>query len=438
MPEPRQRSGEAATGADRFPRQLWLVCAVIVLFVAGINMCLPFVSLYLNQKLGVSAATIGLIIGVMTFVGLPMQLVGGALIDRLGRRPVLLLGALATIATYVTIAYAPALWVAALALAVEALFGWSLVLTANNAMVADLAPAGRQTEAFGLRAAAAGAGNALGPFAASLVLAASGSFRAAFLTGAAIVGIFVAVVLLVLQETRPPQAGGTKASAVAPVAGAGDVVMAEAAAPAQTDPPAHRAAYGRLLTDRRLVLFLLATLPATYCYAQIYVSLPIMLSDVHGISPQRWGLLLAVFALTTSALMIPLTRSVRRRNGIAVVAAGSLLMGVSLTALALVPSSSVTLFLLMGTLACGVCFHLSAAPAVVARLAPPALHGHYMGGWGFAYVAGYGLGTLLGGRALDTLGPAVAFIAVGVVGCVGAVLLASLAVSGRKPPPRPG
>ncbi|MBM3148042.1 MAG: MFS transporter, partial [Actinobacteria bacterium] len=403
-----------------------------------INMCLPFVSLYLNQKLGVSAATIGLIIGVMTFVGLPMQLVGGALIDRLGRRPVLLFGALATMATYVTIAYAPALWVAALALAVEALFGWSLVLTANNAMVADLAPAGRQTEAFGLRAATAGAGNALGPFAASLLLAAGGSFRVAFLTGAAVVGVFVAAVLLVLRETRPPKTGGTVTSAVAPFAVTGDGAIAETTAQERADRSAHRAAYGRLLTDRRLVLFLLATLPATYCYAQIYVSLPIMLSDVHDISPQRWGLLLAVFALTTSALMIPLTRSVRRRNGIVVVAAGSLLMGVSLTALALVPGSSVALFLLMGTLAGGVCFHLSAAPAVVARLAPPALHGRYMGAWGFAYVGGYGLGTLLGGRALDSLGPSVAFIAVGVVGCAGAVLLTSLAVSGRKRPPRPG
>lgn len=420
-----------------FPRQLWVLCGSIFLFVSGLNMCLPFVSLYLKQTLGVSATTIGAVIGIMTFLGLPMQLVGGSLIDRIGRRPVLLLGGVAAMTTYVAIAFAPSLWIAALALGVEAVFGWSLVLTANNTMTADLAPPGRQTEAFGLRAAAAGAGNASGPFAASLVLSATGSFRACFLTGVAVMALFAVAVLLVIRETNDRGRMAPRRHRDATVCPAEPLPLAD---PPPIDPLAAapvtasraRTSYAVVLSDRLLVVFLLATLPATYCYAQIFVTLPIMLRDVHDVSPQQWGRLLAVFALTTSALTIPLTRSVRHRNGMGVTAAGCLLMGCTLAALAFVPTSRAALYLLMALLAVGVCFHISATPAVIARLAPAGLAGRYMGAWGFAYVGGYGIGTLLGGRALDALGAHGAYFAVGAVGVAGAMLLGTLVLATRS------
>lgn len=404
-------------------------------------MCLPFVSLHLSQSLHVSAARIGAAIGLMTFLGLPVQLIGGTLIDRYGRRPVLLVGAGASMVTYLAIAFAPALWVATLALGVEAVCGWSLVLTANNALTADLAPPGRQTEAFGLRTAATGAGNALGPLAASLVLKASGSLHVCFLAGVSIIGLFATVVALFLRESKGQTADWhhihsepclLEAYPQEPNGGR----HLSGASLDRPDEHAHshtllRPTWWRVVRNRRLILFLLATLPATSCYAQVFVTLPIMLRDVHHLSAQRWGLMLSVFAITTSVLTVPLTRAVGHRNGVGVVAAGCLLMAGSLATLAVVPTSPMILFPLMTTLAAGVCFHISAAPAVVARMTPPDVYGRAMGAWGFAYVGAYGLGALVGGWALDALGPQPAYLTTGAVGAVGAGLLAMLA-RGRK------
>ena len=71
------------------PRQFWLLAAGNLVYLIGVEMCYPFETIYLNRHLGVSMTTLGLILGITIFATLPMQMVGGALCDKVGRRPVL-------------------------------------------------------------------------------------------------------------------------------------------------------------------------------------------------------------------------------------------------------------------------------------------------------------------------------------------------------------
>ena len=52
----------------------------------------------------------------------------------------------------------------------------------------------------------------------------------------------------------------------------------------------------------------------------------------------------------------------------------------------------------------GIVLLIPIASTVVSRLAPVELRGRYMGAWTLVYMAGYALGPLLGGWALDALG----------------------------------
>ncbi|MBM3147564.1 MAG: MFS transporter, partial [Actinobacteria bacterium] len=200
-------------GLRSLPRQFWLLTAGIFIFLIGIDMCFPFETLYLNKRLGISMSTIGLIIGTMSFVGLPFQIPGGALTDRIGRRPMIVVGIVGTMLLYLGVAFAPALWVIILVFGIEAAFGWSMFLTASNAMVADLVPFERRAEAYSLIRTAVSAGATIGPLFAAWILASSGSFRLSFVIGTGVCGVFALMLIVLFKETKPDPGSRGEASA---------------------------------------------------------------------------------------------------------------------------------------------------------------------------------------------------------------------------------
>jgi MFS family permease len=437
------------------PRQFWLLALGTLVFLIGIDMCFPFETLYLTQRLDISMTTVGLIIGIMSFVGVPFQIPGGALADRLGRRPLIMVGILGTMTLYLGVAFAPSLWVIVLAFGIEAVIGWSMFLTGSNAMIADLVPFHRRAEAYSLTRTAVSIGASIGPLLASWILSATGSFRLSFVVGTAICAVFLLMVILFFKETRPRPA----ADPVAPVSGGGSVAVesdtearpadavAEPAAPMapQPAPPVEkvlpgprRGGYARVLRDRRFLLFLGAALLPTYCFAQIWVTLPVLLHDLHGTSPQSWGLLLALYSVTSAIIQFPLVRSLRHRDAVRLIGLGSLLIGCALGGLALAPYGWLTV-LLMVVLATGVVLFMPLVPTVVSHMAPADLRGRYMGVWTLVYVGGYGLGPLFGGWALDSLGPRGAYLVALAVGMCGGLLFFLLAAARKAPAsPHPG
>lgn len=419
------------------PRQFWLLTLGIFVFLIGIDMCFPFETLYLNKRLGISMSTIGLIIGTMSFVGLPFQIPGGALTDRIGRRPMIVVGICGTMLLYLGIAFAPALWVIVLVFGIEAAFGWSMFLTASNAMTADLVPFQHRAEAYSLTRTAVSAGAAIGPLFASWILAASGSFRLSFVIGTGVCGLFALMVIAFFKETKPRvEEGAPHEQFFSECDEAGFAASPQPAPPLECAvPPDHeprpRGGYRRVLRDRRFLVLMLATLAPSYCFAQIWVTLPVLLNDLYGVRPSNWALLLSVYSLTCAVLQFPLVRALRHRDSIGLIGVGSLLLGSALAAIAFAGAGWQTVALMM-VVALGVVLFMALVPAVVSHMAPVDLRGRYMGVWTIVYVAGYGLGPLLGGRALDTLGPRGAYLVVAAVGVAGSLLFATLAVVQRR------
>ena len=182
--------------------------------MVGYDTGYPYETIYLHHTLGLSLTTIGLMLGLPLYAGLPMMVVGGALADRYGRLPVLRLGICASATLFAGLALVGQLWQVVALIAFEAACGWTMFQTANNAMVADLTPLQRRARAYSLSRVAVSCGMVVGPLCGSLLLRLGAGFRTLFAGGAALCLVFLAFSLLAFSETRPaPPAGAGAGSA---------------------------------------------------------------------------------------------------------------------------------------------------------------------------------------------------------------------------------
>lgn len=184
---------------------LWLAT---FLFYLGFQLLLPVMPLY-AARLGGREAHVGFIIGVFAFAAMLLRPVAGDLADRVGRRPLVLLGtaifALAPLG-YAVVRTIPALLVLRVAHGV----GMGLAPTAATVIAADLTPAERRGAAMGRFSLAPAVGLAVGPYLGAGLVGALG-FVPTFVVATAIEGVALALAWM-LPETRPSTPEGAPAA----------------------------------------------------------------------------------------------------------------------------------------------------------------------------------------------------------------------------------
>jgi len=389
--------GRARAELRVFPRQFWLLSGGFFVLLMGIDMCFPFETTYLHDRLGYSMTTIGLLLGVPLLAALPFYIIDGAITDRYGRKPGMVVGICAVMGLYVTLAFAGALWQIAIAVSVEAAFGWALFLTGSNAMIADLVPFERRAEAYSITRVALHVGMIVGPLLAAVILAADETYRWLFLTGVSICAAFVVIVLTLFRETLPREAR-TGESLQVTLRG-----------------------YATVMRDRRFLAFCAVALLPLYAFGQIWSIFPVMLRNAHDVSPRTWGLVIAFYAVSVAVFQYPMIRWLQRRDHMKLMAVASAFIGLGLGGAVLVPWGVAT-FACVFLLGQGALLLLPISSTVSAELAPVALRGRYMGTWTLVQMTGYALGPTFGGMAMDRLGERGAALLIIACGLTGAAL----------------
>lgn len=164
-------------------------------FTIGSGTILTFMPLY-SQGLGINETMAGIIIATVYIGSALLRVPGGKLSDKIGRRPVILLGLAISFATMILISYTNSFS----GLMIAAIFygiGMGIAMPAAYALVADLTPPEMRGLSMGLTSGFLHAGLALGPTTMGVVAATSNyatMFRACSLS--LILGIIVVLSLI--------------------------------------------------------------------------------------------------------------------------------------------------------------------------------------------------------------------------------------------------
>ncbi len=175
---------ETIIPADKldFKRVLPIIVIVLVDLI-GLSIIIPLLPLF-AARFGATPFTIGILQAtypMMQFVGAPIL---GRLSDRFGRKPILIISQLGTLAGFILLGFSNTLWLLFVSRVIDGLSGANLS-TAQSA-ITDSTTEKTRTQGLGLIGAAFGVGFILGPIIAYIVLAASGgdyrtvAFTAAF------------------------------------------------------------------------------------------------------------------------------------------------------------------------------------------------------------------------------------------------------------------
>ncbi|MCM3763382.1 MFS transporter [Neobacillus niacini] len=164
-------------------------------------MYFPFITVYFSEELGNRAA--GILMTVPPIFSLIGSLLGGALTDRFGRRPVMLLGASLQALMFVMFAMSPSPWLDYIAFIGIGL-GGAVYRPASSAMVADLVPAKSRREVFATFMTANNIGAVLGPALGAIFFF---HYRQELLwTCALVLLIYFIAIYFIVHETMPPSA----------------------------------------------------------------------------------------------------------------------------------------------------------------------------------------------------------------------------------------
>ncbi|HEU4965297.1 MAG TPA: MFS transporter [Bacilli bacterium] len=210
----------------RYPKIMWVLAIAAFLNVGGLSFIWPLNSIYITQELGMTNTVAGIVLLLHSAGSTVGFLTGGYLFDRIGGRPVMLIGLLTSTALLTSIGLFDS-W--PLYVTVMTLFGVfaSLVFPAINAYAAQVWPAGGR-RAFNFVYVANNLGVAGGSATGGLV--AQYSFHAAFLAAALTMLILALFITFFVRDRarsnteQPTTAQGTEqASAGKEMAAAGAI-----------------------------------------------------------------------------------------------------------------------------------------------------------------------------------------------------------------------
>ena len=337
------------------PRKVWLLAAVMLINRSG-AMVVAFLSVYLVNEYEYSLAQASLVMAAFGAGGVAGNYCGGLLNDRYGSWHIMLytmivagglhilLGYMTTFAGLCTVAFLVSLFADAFR-------------PANRAAIAIYAPPERLTQSYGLQRMAVNLGLSIGP-ALGGVLIANYGFKTVF-WGDGLTFLLAALafyVLLPADETARPLVRET------------DTTLHGTA----QAPPAHHQTW--------LLLMALANLCVMVCFFQFFSTLPVYLTEI-GYDEATVGFLMTMSGVTIVLLEMPLVYSAeqRRYRPISVMVVGGSLIAL---AYALLPLTLGSVYLVAGfmvLLTIGEIYYMPFTATYVARWAPAARRGEYLG-----------------------------------------------------------
>jgi len=402
----------------RYDRRFWVLVLIQLIVAVGFGAAMPFVSLYMHKQLGVPMTLVGTILLVSALVDSAGRMAGGEVADRIGRRPLVLMGMAARVVVFALMAIAIrqqwSVWAVASIYLMIRLAG-AVVRPGLMAMVSDVVAPENRVEAFALFRIGTNAGWAIGPAIGGFLISVSYASVFVLTTIASLVGVLL--VMLFVRESMQQ---------------------------AETQ----RFALKRVLDtakDLRFLMFCGWAVLLFMLMAQFASTLAVFSTQNVGISERelgwlftvngicvvlfqwpaarlaarvgiRWGLVLGCLAYALGYFTVGLAPSLARLTGpVLQIALGKMALSMTPGFVFLIGS--------MIVITIGEVMYSPVSMAAVANMAPAARMGRYMGFLGLTEAMGWSLGPFIGGALYDHLAstPIMLWGILGLIGVIAAL-----------------
>lgn len=391
---------------NEYPRQYWLMIVGLILATAGGSMVGPYLLIYVSAKLDLPLSTVAALVTMNAGMGLLSSFAAGWVADRFGRKVVMNLSLTATGLTYLALSRAETYSQFAILMIVLG-FSTPLYQVGADAMLADLIPPKKRTDAYAINRIANNAAFALGPAVGGFL--AARSYNLALIAAAA---GFIAYSLLLFFRARETLDR--------------DHIHAEK----ETD-RRESEGYLSVFRDRHYMSFVLTIGIGLIAPSMLWILLAVYTKTNYGLPENLFGWIPTTNALMCVFVQYFVTRITRRYPELPVVAAGMLIYALGTGSVALM-SGFWGFWLSMVILTFGELALVPTASKYVADRAPAELRGRYMSvywiGWGLARTAA----PLVGGFLNDAIAPRAIWVGGLILGTVSAFGLTYISVAEMK------
>lgn len=400
-----------------YPAQFWLMFFGMFVSTIGSSMIWPFLMTYVTELLDVPLTTAASLMTINSIVALASAFLAGPVIDRLGRKWMMVVSLLGIGVVYLFYTRANSYAFVAALMALTGLFN-PLYRVAGDAMMADLIPSEHRPDGYALLRMANNLGIAIGPTIGGFLAVSSYDF--AFLGAAAGMSAYALLIAVFARETlkkkdHPSVSAGSAPAAREPLGG-----------------------YLKVLADKPFMSFIIAFTLTQCCAALIWVLLNVHAKTNFGVLENRYGTIPMTNALMVVLLQALVTRQTRKHAPLPVLALGSLFYAAAVFSIAIVPAGANptaaywSFWASMVIMTTGELALMPTSTTYTAALAPADMRGRYMSIYSLTWGIAQGIAPLAGGYLSDTISPSAPWFAGSLVGLLAVGVFVLLAMRAKR------
>lgn len=386
-----------------YPKQFWLIFVGMLISTIGASMIWPFLMIYVSKKLVIPLTQVATLITINAVTGLVFALLAGPIIDRLGRKWIMVISLVGNGLVYVLMSQAQTYLEFAVAEALLGAFN-PLYRVGADAMVADLIPREKRLTAYAILRMSGNTGVAIGPAIGGFV--AVQSYTTAFFIAAAGMTFYGILIALRARETLPVFEDRTQRRTVFE-------------------------GYGRILQDNAFMRFTLVFTLTSMLASLIWLILPVYTNTQFGIPENRYGFIPTTNALMVVTLQYLVTQVTKRFKPLSVMTVGTAFYAIATGLIALF-SGFWGFWFCMVVMTIGELILIPTSNTYTANLAPADMRGRYMSIYGLTHSVASGIAPLLGGFLSDTIAPRATWVGGGILGAVAVLAFLWLVIRSRR------
>jgi len=365
------------TAQREYPAQFWLLFWGLLISTTGSSMIWPFQMIYISEKLQQPLSVVASLNTLNAIVGILTSFIAGPISDRVGRKGVMVVSLLWNAVNYVLLSQADSLPAFAILIAISGVFN-PLYRVGADAMLADLIPSEKRTDAYSLLRMSNNVGVAVGPSIGGLI--AAQSYTIAFFGAAVCLAIYGFLVVFRGRETL--------------------------AKPSTTveQPKERLGGYGSILKDGQFMPFVVSFTFTTMCASIMWVMMAVYAKQNFGLSESLYGFIPTTNALMVIGLQIFVTNWTKKHQPLPMLTLGTFFYAISLGMVAL-SSGFWGFWTAMVVMTIGELILMPTATTYAANLAPADKRGRYMSIYGLTWNVASGTGPVLAGFLNDKIAP---------------------------------